>query len=88
MGRTAEERRAALVKRREKANAQIRRLDRVEKAAERKKDTRRKILIGGVVLARIKAGKLEESKIRSWLDNSLTKDRDRELFGLDPSKKD
>ena len=49
---------------------------------ERKLDTRRKILIGGIVLTKIKDGALAESELRKWLDAALTRADDRELFGL------
>ncbi|MEI8299498.1 MAG: mobilization protein [Pseudomonadota bacterium] len=52
---------------------------------DRKAETRRKILIGGVVLDRIAAGQISESELRAWLDPALSRSADRALFGLDKS---
>ena len=49
---------------------------------ERKADTRRKILAGAIVLARVEQGKLSEAEFRSWLDAALTRPDDRVLFDL------
>jgi hypothetical protein len=48
----------------------------------RREDTRRKILVGAVVLARVEQGLLEESVLREWLDPVLNRPEDRELFKL------
>ena len=48
----------------------------------RKDDTRRKILIGAVVLARVEHGTLPAAELRTWLDAALTRADDRALFGL------
>ena len=48
----------------------------------RKDDTRRKILVGAVVLAKVDQGVLKESVLRGWLDAALTRADDRELFNL------
>jgi len=50
----------------------------------RKDDTRRKILIGATVLARIDAHQLDHAYLHAWLDAHLTRDDDRELFELPP----
>lgn len=47
----------------------------------RKNDTRCKILIGAVVLAKVDQGVLQ-SVLRTWLDAALTQADDRELFNL------
>ena len=49
---------------------------------ERAADTRRKILVGAIVLAKVEQGELEAGLLRGWLDQSLTRKDDRELFGL------
>jgi hypothetical protein len=51
----------------------------------RKDDTRRKILVGAIVLAKVDQGMLEEATLRSWLDASLIRADDRQLFDL-PAK--
>lgn len=53
-----------------------------EKKRERENDTRRKILIGAMIMDRIDNGKETEEKIKELMDTFLTRDKDRELFGL------
>ncbi|MGB8326463.1 MAG: mobilization protein [Steroidobacteraceae bacterium] len=48
----------------------------------RQDDTRRKILLGATVLARISRGELDQANVDAWLDAALTRPQDRELFGL------
>jgi len=50
----------------------------------RKADTRRKILIGAIVLARIEQGQLDPSEVNAWLDEALTRTDDRALFKVPP----
>ena len=50
----------------------------------RKDDTRRKILAGAIVLAKVEAGDLDRKTFRRWLDRALMRDDDRTLFGLPP----
>jgi hypothetical protein len=50
----------------------------------RQDDTRRKILIGAIVLTRVERGQLPESDLRAWLDAALTRADDRALFELAP----
>jgi uncharacterized protein YggE len=49
---------------------------------ERKEDTRRKILVGAIVLAKVEQKLMDESVLRGWLDAALTRADDRALFGL------
>ena len=55
--------------------------------AERKRDTRRKILIGAAVLAAIDRdgvpGMRSMIELRRWLDERLARPHDRHVFGLD-----
>ena len=55
--------------------------------AERKRDTRRKILIGGAILAAIDREGVPSMRsaidLRRWLDARLARPHDREVFGLD-----
>jgi len=73
-------------------NAQTRIIGRVPKALasrqERRADTRRKILVGAVVLAKIDQGVFEASVLRGWLDGALTRPDDRALFGLNGNKQE
>jgi hypothetical protein len=50
---------------------------------DRKDDTRRKILVGAVVLAKVEQGVLADADLRRWLEGALTRTDDRALFGLD-----
>ena len=72
----------ALEDKRRKLDAQLARLHAAGRAEARKRDTRRKILAGAVVLNQ--ADENEAAKARLWklLDQALVKDRDRELFNL------
>ena len=54
----------------------------LESRRQRKDDTRRKILVGAVVLARVERGEIAETELRRWLDQALVRQDDRGLFGL------
>jgi len=54
----------------------------VQARRERQDELRRKILVGAVVLAKVDQGAIEETTFREWLDEALTRDDDRVLFGL------
>jgi multidrug efflux pump subunit AcrA (membrane-fusion protein) len=54
----------------------------------RQDDTRRKILAGAVLLAKVESGDFDSRTFRRWMDKALTRREDRELFGLaDPAAK-
>ena len=59
-----------------------------EKAAERKRqrseETRRKILVGAVILAKVERGEWPQERLRELMDQALTRADDRALFGLLP----
>jgi hypothetical protein len=55
----------------------------LESRRARKDDTRRKILVGAIVLAKVEQGEFPEARLRSWLDAALARDDDRGLFGLE-----
>ena len=55
----------------------------VESQKVRKADTRRKILIGAVVLAKIERGEFSQAQLDKWLTEALTRPDDRTLFGLE-----
>ena len=54
----------------------------IDALRERKAATRRKILVGGIVLAKVEHGEIDNEQFRGWLDQSLTRPEDRVLFGL------
>ena len=47
-----------------------------------KDDTRRKILAGAILLAKVEAGDFDSRTFKRWLDKTLTRDDNRRLFGL------
>jgi prefoldin subunit 5 len=51
---------------------------------ERKQDTRRKILVGAIVMAKVEQKVLDEKLLRGWLNEALTRPDDRALFELPP----
>ena len=57
-----------------------------QKEQERKDDTRRKILLGSLALKKMQDDS-EKAKIIADLNDYLTEDRDRLLFGLQPISK-
>jgi large subunit ribosomal protein L7/L12 len=71
-----------LKEQREKLNARIQKKESLLKSSERKKETRKKILIGSYYLDQaIKENKWDE--IKSILDKYLSRNADRELFDLE-----
>ncbi len=53
-----------------------------ETAQARKDDTRRKILVGALILARVEQGRFPKAELDEWLNAALTRADDRALFGL------
>lgn len=62
--------------------AQIQKLKAMEAAEDRKRDTRRKVIVGAVILEMVKTGEWPEDKLVGLLERKLTRERDRQLFGL------
>ena len=70
-----------LMEQREKIDARIQAAEARIKTSERKKDVRKKILIGSYYLDKaIKENAMDE--LKKIMDKYLTRDSDRELFGL------
>ena len=63
--------------------AQIQQAKAAERTLERKRDTRRKILIGAAVMARVEAGRWPQADLLEMMDGFLTRPNERELFDLD-----
>jgi hypothetical protein len=76
---TLQERLAQLKARQVRVEARKRSL---QSRRERAADTRRKILVGAIVLARVEQGRISDSDLRRWLDEGLTRTDDRALFAL------
>lgn len=79
---TREEKLKKLEERQSQLKAQIRKLRAKEENEDRKRDTRRKIVLGAVLLEMVKSGEWSEEKLNNLLERKLTRPRDRELFGL------
>ena len=56
----------------------------VRSQAERKRETRRKILVGAMVLDQVERGKWPEKSLKAALDRFLEREQDRALFELPP----
>jgi len=54
----------------------------IESRRHRKEDTRRKILVGAIILAKADQGEFDQAQLRRWLDAALTRPDDRALFDL------
>ena len=52
-----------------------------------REETRRKFLIGAVVLARVEKGLLERSLLPEWLIAAIERPEDLALFGFDDPKR-
>lgn len=57
-----------------------------ESAKKRADDTRRKILVGAAILAKVERGDWPEEKMLAMMNETLTRNDDRALFGLEPLK--
>ncbi len=71
-----------LLKKRSQLNAQIQQLRTRDAAQKRKEDTRRKILLGALVMEMMSKGELDRDKLMKRLDGFLTREIDRKLFEL------
>lgn len=54
----------------------------LEAQRERKLETRRRILVGALVMSLAKEGQIDPNQLRAWLDRALTRTDDRALFNL------
>ena len=61
---------------------QVARSRAAEKKRQRSDETRRKILVGAVILAKVEHGEWPKERLREWMDKALTRADDRALFGL------
>jgi hypothetical protein len=67
--------------------AQIQQAKAAERTLEKKRDTRRKILIGAAVLARVERGEWPQQDLAMMMDGFLTRPHERELFDLDADER-
>lgn len=77
---------AALETKLKQAKAQKQQIEVRKRAAEskakRSQDTRRKILVGAAILAKVERGEWPQDKLLAMLDAALTRPDDRVLFEL------
>lgn len=73
-----------LEERRAKIAAEIARVKTREAAQNRKEDTRRKVLLGALILSMVEKGEWPKGKVDSALARFLTRPQDRSLFNLPP----
>ena len=89
---TIDERIASLELKLQQEKAKRSQIEARKRSAAKKKnhadDTRRKILIGAIVLNKVTNGDWPESKFINMVNVHLTRDDDRALFGLAPLPKD
>lgn len=64
-------------------DARIKKIESLEKTKKRKEDTRRKIIIGGALLALAARDPKSRKNIYQCLDDLVTNPKDRALIGLD-----
>jgi hypothetical protein len=87
---TIEERIAALETNLKQEKAKKQQIEARKRAAESKAkrsiDTRRKILVGAAILAKVERGEWPQDKLLAMLDASLTRADDRALFDLPAPK--
>lgn len=71
-----------LLQKEEQLKAQIQQAKAAERTLEKKRDTRRKILVGAAVMARVDAGHWPKQDLLEMMDGFLTRPNERELFEL------
>lgn len=71
-----------LLKKQEELKAQIQKIKAAEATQKRKEDTRKKILLGALVMEMIDSGELDKNVMMKRLDGFLSRSGDRTLFNL------
>jgi hypothetical protein len=56
----------------------------IESQRERKAETRRNVLVGALILSKVRDGEMDANLLRSWLGAALSRPGDRALFDLPP----
>ena len=82
----AADRLAKLEEQRARINAEIQRVKAREQQQKRKDETRRKVLIGAMILAKVESREWPEERLAAAMDAYLERDHDRALFGLTPQQ--
>ena len=76
----------SLKQRQERIAARIKHLQAREKTEHRKAETRRNILVGALIRARMKRDEAFEARVLKMLDAELKREIDRNLFLLPPQR--
>ena len=71
-----------LLEKESQIKAQIQQAKAAEKTLEKKRDTRRKILVGAAVMARVESGRWPQEDLLEMMEGFLSRPNERELFGL------
>jgi len=83
---TLDERIATLEEQLKQAKAKKRQIEARQRSLQSKKqrseETRRKILVGAAVLAKVECGEWPQERFRLMMDAALSRTDDRALFGL------
>jgi hypothetical protein len=61
------------------------RRQRLETQQAKKTELRKRLLVGGVVLAKVARGEIAPADLLKWMTAELTRPEDRALFGVPPS---
>ncbi len=88
MNRSRQDRIKELESKKKQLEARIQKLKAAESAKKRKEDTRRKILLGSMVMKLIETGYWSQEEIYKHLDEFLDKELDRQLFDLPELQQD
>lgn len=73
-----------LRKKQDQVKAQIQQVLAAEKAAEKKRKTRRRFLLGDAVITQVMSGELADFDLYAVMDRFLVQPDDRALFRLEP----
>lgn len=79
-----EERLRKLKEKQARVNAEIQRTEARQREAERKRETRRLILLGSMALDQVARGQVTEQVFKARMDRFLRRPQDRALFDLPP----
>lgn len=84
--KTRSERIEKLAAKRRRLGQQIDRIRAAAAQEERKREARRKILVGSMLLAMVERGEWPRERLLEQLDGYLTRSHDRALFELEPTQ--
>jgi predicted membrane chloride channel (bestrophin family) len=71
-----------LKQRKAQLEARLQMLEARQRTQDRKRDTRRKVLAGAMILHQVETRRFPRDEFIRMMDEFLTRDYDRELFGL------